>query len=327
MKTLILAISFIFMLSLSSFGQYTFMTNIQGQTGIDVDVTITFNQIIVNSNDCSNGFNYQIQFDYDVHYNQFGNGNGNNDLNTLQGYLACGPGNQSYFNLPNGGGMGSGLTANNWTPLNDCQNIQVQDLMCDMIDLVFQGPGIGYQTVTLEAISTLPVTFIDFSGKQVDKSIYLEWSTASEKNNDFFKIERSVDGKDWENWKTIDGAGTTSELSSYSLEDNAVIPVVYYRLSQTDYDGTTTQLKTISVENTSNIELIAYPNPATTTITVEGINHLSDLRVIDVTGTDHSSTIVINTLPNNKLKIDIHTLNTGVYFIKTTRDQFRFIKN
>lgn len=310
----------------SLLGQYTFMTNIQGQTGIDVDVTITFHQVVVNSNDCNNGFNYQIRYDYDVQYNQFGNGNGNNDLNTLQGYLACGSGNQSFFDLPTGGGSGSSETANNWTFSTNCYSAQVQDLMCNEIDLVVQGPGVGNQTLRLEAISSLPVEFIDFTAESSINGNLLNWSTASEKNNDYFTIERSIDGKNWELIKTVNGAGTTSEKSEYSFKDESISEITYYRLKQFDYDGTETELKVVSVNSKYAEEISAFPNPSVDFIIVKGINSASELVIINAMGLDQTSRVSINQI-NGGFQLNVSNLSKGAYFLKTASDNMRIIKN
>ncbi len=305
------------------FSQYTFTANIQGQTGIDVDVTITFNQVVVNSSNCDYGFNYQIKYDYDVSYNQYGNGNGNNDLNTLQGRLACGS-NQSFFNLPTGGGIGTSQTANNWTSQTNCNSIKVQDLMCDEIDLTFQGPGIGYQTIRLKAISSLPVEFIDFEVESTKNNNILNWSTASEKNNDYFTVERSMDGENWVVIQTLSGAGTTSEKSEYTIRDENFHELTYYRLKQFDFDGTETELKIISAKSVYTEEITAYPNPAENTIYVKGAD-AKNFRIVDAKGADQTKAATINNV-GGKLQVDISNLNRGVYFLFANYQQLKIIK-
>ncbi len=324
MKKLILSLLAFGILSMTNvFSQYTFTANIQGQTGIDVDVTITFNQVIVNSSDCNYGFNYQIQYDYDVSYNQYGNGNGNNDLNTLKGRLACGS-NQSFFNLPTGGGIGTSQTANNWTSQTNCNGIKVQDLMCNEIDLTFQGPGIGYKTIRLEAISSLPVELIDFEVESIKNNNILIWSTGSEKNNDYFTVERSSDGENWDVIKTISGAGTTSEKSEYSISDENFHELTYYRLKQFDFDGSETELKIISAKSMFNEKATAYPNPAQNIIYVKGAD-AKNFQIIDAKGADHSKAIKLNNV-SGILEADLSNLNRGVYFLFANGQQIKIIK-
>lgn len=88
---------------------------------------------------------------------------------------------------------------------------------------------------------TLPVTWLNFSAKKIagDKKIVLEWSTASERNNLGFCIERSEDGTNYIEIGFVKGKGKSEIVSTYSYIDNNFnlnFPV-YYRLRQIDYDG------------------------------------------------------------------------------------------
>ncbi|WP_147303070.1 T9SS type A sorting domain-containing protein [Marinoscillum furvescens] len=110
--------------------------------------------------------------------------------------------------------------------------------------------------------AALPVTLIDFSGASMPGGICLSWSTASEVNNDYFTLEHSADGVSFAEIAQVSGKGTTSEISAYSYTDRVAQPgVVYYRLSQTDFDGTQEVLGVVSARSTSNHQLSIAPNP------------------------------------------------------------------
>ena len=100
----------------------------------------------------------------------------------------------------------------------------------------------------LSAPTVLPIELLDFEAR-VDRGIvYIDWSTASESNNDFFKIQRSQDGNTWEGVGEIKGAGNSTSRLSYTMEDREpYFGVSYYRLSQTDFDGTTEIFNPITV--------------------------------------------------------------------------------
>lgn len=102
----------------------------------------------------------------------------------------------------------------------------------------------------------------------------IEWSTFSEKDNDFFTLERSTDGKTFEIITTVDGAGNSSKKRSYRYEDTApVAGMNYYRLKQTDFNGDFEYFKIVGVNHilaptnkiTAPLENIsisnAWPNP------------------------------------------------------------------
>jgi hypothetical protein len=90
----------------------------------------------------------------------------------------------------------------------------------------------------------IPVELTSFSGYAADGNIYLQWSTATEKNNYGFEIERvaetsnSKENRLWRSIGFINGSGTTSQLKSYSFADRNIASGKYiYRLKQIDYDG------------------------------------------------------------------------------------------
>ena len=65
----------------------------------------------------------------------------------------------------------------------------------------------------------------------------MSWSTASEINNDFFTVEKSIDGHIFESIRQVAGAGFSTTVKNYSIYDrNPVSGISYYRLKQTDYD-------------------------------------------------------------------------------------------
>lgn len=94
----------------------------------------------------------------------------------------------------------------------------------------------------------LPIELLVFSAKPIDSQVRLNWSTATELNNDYFTIERSVDGSNWEVVDLVKGQGTTAQQSDYELMDTRPFSgLSYYRLKQTDYDGTFSYSSIVSV--------------------------------------------------------------------------------
>lgn len=108
---------------------------------------------------------------------------------------------------------------------------------------------------------TLPIELLDFSGKQQGASVRLDWITATEKNNDHFTVQRSTNGVAFEDLATIAGAGTSSAVHTYQLNDvRPAKGMNYYRLQQVDADGTSTLTKVIAVRVEAD-QLTVYPNP------------------------------------------------------------------
>ena len=101
----------------------------------------------------------------------------------------------------------------------------------------------------------LPIELLYFKGSVYNSDNILHWSTASEDNNDYFTIEKTKDGIDWEIVTRESGAGNSSNQLYYSSVDENVESIInYYRLKQTDYDGRFKYSDIISIDNRNNAE-------------------------------------------------------------------------
>jgi hypothetical protein len=99
-------------------------------------------------------------------------------------------------------------------------------------------PIVDHVRITIYFTSTLPIELLFFNAKPQDKTVQLSWETASELNNNYFTIERSADGIQFEELKTVAGAGNSSQNSSYTEMDLSPYQgISYYRLRQTDFNG------------------------------------------------------------------------------------------
>lgn len=200
--------------------------------------------------------------------------------------------------------------------------------------------GAGVSLSNLEISRFLPtpvlaVELLDFkAAPQPPKGeqILMTWTTAFEKNNDYYKIERSQDGKTFENIGQVKGNGTTHEKQNYTFTDETPLSTrAYYRLRQIDFDGTSTTSNIIALspkENGKGIKI--YPNPSNlATISVEISENTKGMSVINAIG---QTVFQQKTNGQAFLNLDVSTLTKGVYFVKTTNgngqnDVAKFIKN
>jgi hypothetical protein len=100
--------------------------------------------------------------------------------------------------------------------------------------------------------SVLPIELLHFSGRnEGGQRNFLKWSTATEKNNDFFTLERSTDGNSWLDVAQVYGAGNSNSLKTYSAYDMVQEKTIhYYRLRQTDFDGKEKKYSITTIDNT-----------------------------------------------------------------------------
>lgn len=167
--------------------------------------------------------------------------------------------------------------------------------------------------------AVLPIELIGFSGQLKDNTIVLNWQTASELNNDYFTIEKSLDGNKWADIGQIKGAGYAKSIQNYTFVDlNEMENKQYYRLKQTDFNKHFTYSKIISVQfNLNNSpKLTVFPNPATHQITVnlEGFNfnNNAELQVMNTLGQVVFSK---NKSINPSELIDLSAFPSGQYIV------------
>jgi hypothetical protein len=118
-------------------------------------------------------------------------------------------------------------------------------------DPTVQNISIG--NITFRTATPVPVELISFQGAH-DKtgSNTLTWETALEKDFDHFSIERSEDGKEFNEIGNVEGQhSVTSQVVAYSFSDKDPSPVSYYRLKMIDVDGSYEYSKIISIRGAS----------------------------------------------------------------------------
>lgn len=103
----------------------------------------------------------------------------------------------------------------------------------------------------------LPIELLYFEASVYEEYNHLTWSTASETNNDYFNLEKSIDGVIFDNLTTINGAGNSSYQLFYEYNDyDLTNSIFYYRLKQTDYDGKFKYHPIISVDNRYKMRVV-----------------------------------------------------------------------
>jgi hypothetical protein len=123
----------------------------------------------------------------------------------------------------------------------------------------------------------LPVELLSFEGEQTEEGILLSWETATELNNDYFDIEFSLNGSNFEKIGQVQGAGTTLDNQSYEfIDDLNHLDLenqnsLYYRLKQVDFDGKYEYSNIIQLEigNSQPAIVHIFPNPTTDFLNIE----------------------------------------------------------
>jgi hypothetical protein len=285
--------------------------SITSTTGYTVTLNVYATSIKSASNSCTYGYVYNVELKYSV---TFSGTNIPASLWTLQGSVGCTPGS-SFFDLPNEGGVGTVLSANNYNTASNCGSATPGVLKCNTVTIEISGPGISYRTLSFTPSNTpLEVKLTSFNAEPENNKVKLNWSTASENNNDYFTIERSADGTTWNEVKKVKGSGTSVEAINYQNYDESPLSgTSYYRLKQTDYDGSMSYsgIKSVTMSVAKTVSIYPVPN-AGNTINISGI---TDYRNHEMTVVSSSGAVLYTTVLS-KSSVVLPSLNPGVYIIQ-----------
>ncbi len=159
-------------------------------------------------------------------------------------------------------------------------------------------PGEYYVYTNVQVV--LPVTLINFLVVKDGNINSLTWNVASEKNLNYYEVEKSDDGLKFNSIGKINA----QNKSVYSFNDenlNTALAVQYYRLKMVDKDGR------FSFSNIINIRR----EPASWTIAVNPNPYFGDLKIIIQSPVQNSGTLSITDMAGKRLVKRELMMNAG----------------
>jgi hypothetical protein len=171
--------------------------------------------------------------------------------------------------------------------------------------------------------NVLPVQLTQFTATPKTNSVAINWTTASEKDNAFFQIEHSLNGKDFKSIGSVNGNGSSAQTISYSFEHTAPAEGVnYYRLKQVDVDGKF-NYSTIKTAIIGKASFIIKSNLVTNTLDI--ITSTKAPVAFGIFSTNGQR--LLNDFAQGEKLVDVSRLPVGLYFIKIADGQVaRFVK-
>jgi hypothetical protein len=181
----------------------------------------------------------------------------------------------------------------------------------------------------------VPVELTSFTATANSKEVILNWSTATELNNQGFEVQRKFGSNNFVTIGSVKGHGTTTSPNQYTYVDKLTDAGKYfYRLKQIDFGGKYEYSQTVEV-NWSPFTIYKleqnYPNPFNPTTKISfAIPFLGGtrggsvtLKVYDVLGNE------VKTLVNKEMETGYHSVNfdandlpSGVYFYQLRAGSF-----
>jgi hypothetical protein len=193
------------------------------------------------------------------------------------------------------------------------------------------GGGSNGSGIISSGSGPLPVEWLRFTGTLQDTRVLLDWSTATETNNDYFIVERSIDGRDYTAVSgRIRGAGTSYSYQGYQVYDHEPRPGLnYYRIRQTDYNGDHKYSPLISVDVSAGQDAFFFPNPLRRGEPLSFVfRNASGFRtwtvtVCDMTGKElHSETFRTGQESDGPQEWGSPDLQPGAYLLKVRGEAF-----
>jgi len=164
----------------------------------------------------------------------------------------------------------------------------------------------------------LPVELIAFSVEKEGQDVLVQWSTATEKDNEAFDIQFSKDGIDFEQVTSIAGQGTTDNQHNYEYRHSNIgrsgHAYGYYRLKQRDFDGTYdySDIRIVGFDVVQEIRIFPNPLPRGGELSVIG-EGISNFKVYDVSGKLKGKQVLDS--QSNATIVSTDTFTSGLYII------------
>ncbi|MEI6595497.1 MAG: T9SS type A sorting domain-containing protein, partial [Bacteroidota bacterium] len=182
----------------------------------------------------------------------------------------------------------------------------------------------------LGSTSSLPVKFISYEAKARNNDVVVNWTTASEINNDHFEIEYSKNAVDFEKVGQVKGAGNSTKVINYNFVHTGVLfnEDLYYRIKQvgTNGDFQYTNIMTVDAQKAKIISepsVLVYPNPSTNVFNIR-MNSTSDklmnITILDMLGREIAT--YSNLSSEEEFVYNAENLKASVYFVQVSQGGF-----
>ncbi|TGE28071.1 T9SS type A sorting domain-containing protein [Hymenobacter metallicola] len=165
----------------------------------------------------------------------------------------------------------------------------------------------------------LPIELTSFDATRQSGAVQLNWTTASEKNNDRFNVQRSTNGQEFTTITTVRGTGTTGKSTAYTAQDTEPLAgLSYYRLQQVDQDGS---FSYSPVRVVAPLLTTVYPSPTYDVLNLPAAVVGTPFRIYNSLG----QTLQQGIVPASGA-VSVQSLLEGNYFLETGTGRDRAVQ-
>ena len=172
----------------------------------------------------------------------------------------------------------------------------------------------------VQCVALLPLKLTNFTAALQSGGVEVSWTTSEESNMKSFVVQKSTDGRIFNNVNTV-APSNLSTGSSYSVIDKFPATVNYYRLCMTDKDGTTTfsEIRKISTAAATSTSMKVFPNPANSEVKLyinSNVSGSASIVVYDMNGIAVKQQTTFLTAGANQVQLNLNSLQQGTYVLK-----------
>ncbi|MDR6195679.1 T9SS type A sorting domain-containing protein [Siphonobacter sp. SORGH_AS_0500] len=180
-------------------------------------------------------------------------------------------------------------------------------------------------TLTLNVTASTPVSLAAFTLRAQGHNAELSWSTAQERNNAFFEVQHSTNGRSFETVGQVAGKGTTAQRQQYHFTHAELNPALthYYRLKQVDFNGQSelSVVRSLQLEGYQGISLWAATQSDRTVKAVvnygdEELAKAARVSLLDLSGRTLSTQQLELVKGLNAVEFQTSSLGSGLYLIR-----------
>ncbi|HEX9252170.1 MAG TPA: T9SS type A sorting domain-containing protein [Ignavibacteriaceae bacterium] len=195
--------------------------------------------------------------------------------------------------------------------------------------------AVGNSGVILKLNGTvLPVELTAFTATVQNQKVTLNWTTATEINNNGFEVQRKVEGNEFITVGFVRGNGSSTIQHEYSFVDNNLQNGIYtYRLKQIDYNGQ------FEYSNSIEVEVIIvgdysldqnYPNPFNPSTKIGyTLKEKSNVKILIMNAIGEEIAVLVNQTQEqgyHQLDFNASNLPSGIYFYSLQTENYSATK-
>jgi endoglucanase len=166
--------------------------------------------------------------------------------------------------------------------------------------------------------ATLPLNVLSLHAVSNSNAVNLQWEVNIPNNSKTFVVQRSLNGRDFENIHSVDAV---TNQRTYTAEDEKRNSLVYYRIKDINTDGREyfSNIARLSVDQKERLTL--FPNPAKNNITLSGSAASSGniiIKIFDAKGRLALTTSWNQAAGSFSRSIPVQKLTKGVYWLSVS---------